>query len=103
MTTPGGSATATGGYSYVAGPTITTMTPNTGPTAGGQSVTIDGTALSGAMSVTFGGNPATIDSNTATQIIVTTSAGTAGAVEVVVTTPGGSDTATGGYSYVARH
>ena len=101
VTTGGGSATLPNGYTYGAAPTITSLSPTSGPTAGGTSVTIDGTNLSGASSVTFGGAAATITTNTATQITVTTPAGSAGAVNVVVTTVGGSATRTAGYAYVA--
>ncbi|MCA8911483.1 MAG: IPT/TIG domain-containing protein [Planctomycetes bacterium] len=101
VTTPGGSDTSTGGFTYIGAPAITNISPSAGPTAGGQSVTITGTSLTGATSVTFDGNAATITGNTATTIDVTTPAGTAGAIDVVVTTPGGSDTSTGGYTYAA--
>jgi len=40
LTTSGGQATATNGFTYVAGPTITTISPDTGPTSGGTEVTI---------------------------------------------------------------
>ena len=99
-TTVGGSATSAAGYTYVAAPTITSITPDDGTTAGGTSVTIAGTNLSGA-SVTFGGTAATGVTATATQITCTTPAHAAGAVDVVVTTIGGSATSTGGYTYIA--
>ena len=101
VTTPGGSTTSTGGYTFQAGPAITGISPNSGPTAGGQSVNINGADLSGATSVTFGGAAAAITANTATQITVTTPTHAAGAVDVVVTTPGGSTTSTGGYTFQA--
>jgi IPT/TIG domain len=100
VTTVGGSATLTDGYTYVAAPTMTSLSPTSGPTAGGTSVTIDGTNLGGASSVTFGGAAATITANTATQVTVTAPAGSAGPVSVVVTTVGGSATLTNGYTYV---
>src|SRR5439155_878407 len=101
VTTPGGSTTWTGGYTFQAGPAITGISPNSGPTAGGQSVNINGADLSGATSVTFGGAAAAITANTATQITVTTPTHAAGAVDVVVTTPGGNTTSTGGYTFQA--
>jgi len=74
-------------------PTIATngISPASGPTAGGTTVTITGTNLSGATAVDFGtGNPGTIVSDTGTKIVVKDPAHTAGAVTVTVTTPGGT-------------
>jgi Ca2+-binding RTX toxin-like protein len=74
-----------------AAPTITSFDPTSGPV--GTSVTITGTDLSGATSVTFNGMAATITSNTATEIVTTVPAdATTG--PITVTTAGG--TATGG-------
>ena len=81
-------------------PTITSIVPNSGPTAGGQAVVINGTNLSGVTSVTFGGTPGTAISSTATTINVTTPAHAAGAVDVVANVAAGSVTSAGGYTYV---
>ncbi|WP_343315725.1 putative Ig domain-containing protein [Brucella sp. BE17] len=81
-------------------PTVTGVSPETGSASGGDSVTINGTNLSDTSGVTFGGNAATNISNvSATQITATTPSHTAGVVDVIVTTPGGSVTATGAYTY----
>ncbi|WP_170990166.1 IPT/TIG domain-containing protein, partial [Aquamicrobium sp. LC103] len=80
-------------------PTITGISPDTGPMAGGTSVTITGTDLTGATAVTFGAVPAAIDTVTATQITAVTPAGSAGAADVMVTTPGGSATLNDGFTY----
>ncbi|MEI5679504.1 MULTISPECIES: putative Ig domain-containing protein [unclassified Mesorhizobium] len=85
-----------------AAPTITSISPTSGPTAGGTSVVITGTNLTGATAVTFGSTAVisfTVDS--ATQITATTSAHAAGPVDVAVTTPGGSATAAGAFTYDA--
>jgi hypothetical protein len=82
-------------------PSITQIDPASGTLAGGTTVVITGTNLTGATAVTFGGVAAasfTVDS--ATQITAVTPAHVAGAVDVAVTTPGGSDTSSGGYTYV---
>lgn len=100
VSTIGGSATATNGYAYAAAPAISSVSPNSGPTGGGQSVTIAGTGFAGASSVAFGGSAAAITANTGTSLTVTTSAHAAGIVDVVVTAPGGSVTSTGAYTYV---
>jgi uncharacterized protein (TIGR03437 family) len=82
-------------------PTITTLTPTSGPTSGGTAVTITGTNLSTTDSVTFDGvdSPFTVISSTAVSAV--TPPGAVGAVDVVVTTTGGSATEVGGYTYVA--
>src|SRR3970282_1664870 len=49
-------ATATNGYTYNPLPTITSITPNNGPLAGGNSVVIAGTGFINPVTpVTFGG------------------------------------------------
>ena len=78
-------------------PTITKISPTSGKAAGGNSVTITGTYLSGAK-VTFRGTTAHLKSDTATTIKVTAPAGGAGAAPVKVTTAGG--TATTSYTYI---
>ena len=84
----------------VPAPTVTGLSPTSGPTTGGSSVTIAGTNLAGATAVTFGGANATITGNTPTQITATAPVGSTGSVNVTVTTPGGtSGPAT--YTYVA--
>ena len=81
-------------------PTLTSLTPNSGSTAGGTSVTLTGTNLTGATGVSFGGALASgFTVNSATSITATTPAHAAGAVNVVVTTPGGTATLTNGYTY----
>ncbi|CAB5690482.1 IPTL-CTERM protein sorting domain [Delftia tsuruhatensis] len=106
VTTVGGtSATSSADqFTYVAMPTVTSVSPTAGPTAGGTSVVITGTNLSGATTVTFGGTAATgFTVNSATQITATSPAGSAGPVDVRVTTAGGTS-ATGAaaqFTYVA--
>jgi uncharacterized protein DUF11/IPT/TIG domain-containing protein len=102
VTTSGGSATLLNGYTYLAGPTLTSVSPSTGTVDGGGSVTVFGSNLSGATEVTLGGTPATIITTAATQITVTTAAHAAGVVSVQVTTPGGSASLANAYTYVAR-
>jgi YVTN family beta-propeller protein len=83
-------------------PTVTSVSPNSGPTAGGTVVTITGTNLAGATAVTIGGAP--VPSFTvvnATTISATVPAGTAGARSVVVTTPSGASAANSLFTYTA--
>lgn len=80
-------------------PTVTGVSPNNGPAAGGTSVTVTGTNLLGATAVTFGGAPATnLSVTNATSLTCTTPAG-AGLVAVAVTTGGGTGTLPSAYTY----
>ncbi|MFF7234615.1 IPT/TIG domain-containing protein [Streptomyces sioyaensis] len=91
VTTAGGTSNALV-YSYVAAsvPVLTSISPSSGPTAGGNTVTLSGVNLSAATSVKFGNNPATVLSNTASQIVVSAPAGPPSTVNVTVTTAGGT-------------
>ncbi len=87
-----------------AAPTVTAVSPDEGPEAGGQEVTIVGTNFQfGVDEVSFGGVPATAVSVNAagTEIEATSPAGT-GTFDVVVTTPGGPSATSSAdhYTYV---
>ncbi|AKC82840.1 hypothetical protein IMCC26134_08760 [Verrucomicrobia bacterium IMCC26134] len=103
VTTPGGSSTDVATFTYTAPPTpvVDVLSPSTGLTTGGTSVTLSGINFLGTSSVTFGGTAATIVSVTGTEITVTSPAHAAGAVNVVVTTPGGSSTDVVTFTYEA--
>ena len=106
VTTPSGSGTGSapaGVYTYgTPAPTVSSVSPNSGATGGGQSVTITGTAFTGATSVTFGGTTATsFTVGSDTSITATTPAHTAGIVNVAVTTAAGTGTGANLYSYAA--
>ena len=83
-----------------AAPTLSGVSPASGPSGGGTRVTISGTNLTGAASVTFGGAPgASLVVNAAgTQIAATTPAGS-GTVDIVVTTPGGTASLPTSFTY----
>jgi hypothetical protein len=69
-----------------AAPTVTGVSPNSGPTAGGTVVSITGTGFNCVSGVSFGGTPATgVTTVSPTQITATSPAGAAGAVNVTVT------------------
>ncbi len=73
-----------------AAPMVTSISPTSGPSAGGTTVTITGTGLTGATVVNFGGVRATgVTANSNTQITATSPAGS-GTVHITVTTPGGT-------------
>lgn len=82
-------------------PTVTSLTPTSGTTAGGTAVTISGTDFTGATGVTIGGVAATnVTVVSSTSITATTPAGSAGTASVVVTTPAGSNTANTLFTYI---
>ena len=81
-------------------PTVTSVNPNSGSPAGGNTVTITGTNFTGATSVTFGGAAASFTVVNATTITATVPSGAAGSASVIVTTPGGSNSANTLYAYV---
>jgi hypothetical protein len=84
-------------------PSVTSISPNTGPGQGGTAVTITGTNLTGATAIAFGPNEATgYTINSSTSIIASAPAGT-GTVSVQVTTLGGTSatSAADQYAYVA--
>ncbi len=94
VTTPVGGTSATNAgdqYTFVAAPTVTSVSPTSGSDAGGTSVTITGTGFNGASDVEFGATPAasyTVDNDT--QITATSPAAADGTVDITVTTPGGT-------------
>ena len=91
VTTPNGTATGTGLFTYVPEPTIVTLTPPTGLPAGGSTVTINGTGFVSDVSVDFGGTPGThIVVISDTQLTVQSPGHPLGSVPVKVITPGGT-------------
>ncbi|MDB5313637.1 MAG: hypothetical protein JWO38_7839, partial [Gemmataceae bacterium] len=93
VTTPTGTSpvSVNDQFTYAAVPAVTAIIPSAGPLAGGTTVTISGTALSGATAVKFGAVAATsFTVNSATSITAVVPAGAAGAVDITVTTPGGT-------------
>jgi len=101
VTTAGGTATLVSGFTYLPPPpTLVSVAPTTGPAAGGTLITLTGTNLLGATSVTVGGVAATsvtvVSSSTVTAV---TPAGTVGAKTVAVTTPSGTASLASGFTY----
>jgi len=85
-------------------PTVTSISPNIGPEAGGTSVTIAGTNLSGASAVKFGTASATsVTVNSSMSVTAVAPAG-AGTVDVTVTTAGGTSEAVTAdrFTYIVR-
>jgi len=87
--TPNG-ITAFAGPAAQTAPAVTSLSPTSGPAAGGTSVTITGTGFTGASAVKFGSTAAaSFTVNSATQIAATSPAGS-GTVDVTVTTASGT-------------
>ncbi|MCI0651717.1 MAG: matrixin family metalloprotease [Planctomycetes bacterium] len=97
-----GTVLVTEAYTYLGtAPTIATVTPNAGAIGGGTAITILGADFESDVEVLIGGNPlgalVLVDDG---QIEGVTPAGSAsGAVDVVVTQSGGSDTLVDGFTY----
>jgi hypothetical protein len=86
-------------YTYVAVPALTSLSPTSGPVAGGNTVTLTGTGFTGATAVSFGATAATsFTVVSATQITAVAPAGT-GTVQVTLTTVGGTSNGVS-YTYV---
>ena len=106
VTTTTGASKLTAADQYTFGaprPAVTGVSPDSGSTAGGTTVSITGTGLAGATGLAFGGVAGRITSDSNTQITVTSPPG-AGTVTVTVTTPAGTSqtAAVGHYTYAAR-
>ena len=88
--------------SYVDALTLSSVSPASGSTAGGTSITITGTNLTGATGITVGGVACTaFNAVSSTSATCTTPAGTAGTVSVLVTTAGGTNSANTLFTYAA--
>jgi uncharacterized repeat protein (TIGR01451 family) len=99
----GAGNTASATLSVVGAPTVTAISPNSGPTAGGTSVTITGTSFTSNATATVGGAACTsLNVVSATSITCVTPAGASGAASVRVTTPGGSNPANTLFTYGIR-
>lgn len=85
----------------ISSPAITSVSPTTGTTTGGTSITVTGTGFVVGASVTVGGSACTsVDVVSATSITCVTPAGAVGEKDVVVTNADtGTVTSTGSFTY----
>lgn len=93
-TSPAGSSTPSNAdqFAYTWAPTppnVTGVSPASGPSAGGTTVTVTGTGLSGAIGVGFGSKPGTHVSRASTTRCTVISPAGMGSVDVRVTTAAG--------------
>ncbi|MFD5114497.1 MULTISPECIES: IPT/TIG domain-containing protein [unclassified Streptomyces] len=99
VTTSGGTSNGINFTYATATAVITSVVPNQGPVAGGNTVTVSGSGFTGATAVRFGTTNAGFITVSPTQITAYAPAGPAGTVNVTVVTPGGTSNGVP-YSYV---
>jgi len=103
VVTPSGTSaiTASDHYTYVAAvaPTVTNVSPGTGPAGGGTVVWITGTNFDGATAVSFGSASAGFIFFSSNLLTATSPAG-AGMVHVTVTAPGGTSATSANDTFV---
>jgi hypothetical protein len=95
VTTPSGTSSTSSSdhftYSAATAPSVSSVSPNSGSTAGGQYVTISGSHFTGASAVSFGSTAAASFTVVADgTIFATAPAESAGTIDVTVTTPSGT-------------
>jgi hypothetical protein len=82
-------------------PTVTGISPTSGPDGGGTEVTIQGSGFVAGASVDIGSAASAVDVVSETEIVATTSRTPAGAHEVVVTDSNGASAGGPSFTYVA--
>ena len=105
VTTPGGVSADSGSsqYAYLPVPAVASVSPSSGATSGGNSVTITGSGFSGLTWVSFNGHIATDVTQLSTTELTATAPAGSGTVDVSIYTAGGFSSPTAGdrYTYVA--
>ena len=76
-------------FTYQTSPTVSSVSPASGPTAGGTDVVITGSDFQAGATVRFGATTATVLQVTTTSITARTAAGSAGLVSLIVTNADG--------------
>ena len=95
--------TPAGGAQGPVSPTVSSVSPNSGPTAGGTAVTITGTNFAAGATVAFGGTAAAnVAVVSATEITATAPAGSADTVTVTVTVGGQTGSLANGFAYTGN-
>ena len=97
VTTPGGTSpdVSADHFTFIAAPALSSLTPDAGPTGGGNTITINGTNFTSTATVKFSTTSASaVTFVSSTQLKAKVPAHAAGAVNVRVTTAGGSSVIT---------
>ncbi len=82
-------------------PALTSVTPSSGPTAGGTSITVNGQGFSDGLSLSIGGAPASsVVVQSSTELSAVTPPGAAGSATISLTTPEGETASLTPYTYV---
>lgn len=103
VTGPGGTSPAGTSYTYAATPVISSITPNNGPTAGGNTVSIGGANFTNITAVAFGSTIATsfsVVSSSTINAVVPPGPSAGGTVSVLITGPGGISAGGITYTYI---
>ncbi|MFO0599593.1 MAG: IPT/TIG domain-containing protein [Myxococcaceae bacterium] len=96
-------ATLTNGFTYVAPPTVTSLTPNSGLYTGGTTVTVNGTNFQPGAVVRFGtavGTGVVVDASGTFLTVVTPSVAVAGVVDVTVVNDNQTAVLTQAFTYL---
>ncbi|MEM7166913.1 MAG: IPT/TIG domain-containing protein [Planctomycetota bacterium] len=94
-----GTSTLGASFTYEEPPLLASISPATGATAGGTTVTLSGSGFTAADVVTFDGLAATVAFNSPMQLTVTTPPHAAGAVDVVVANVNGTSSLAAAFTY----
>lgn len=90
------------GYTYVAGPTVTSVSPSLGAAAGNTAITISGSNFQSGAQVSIGGTSCSVTATSSSSISCTTAAHSAGQVSITVTNADlQAGTLSNGYTYIA--
>lgn len=88
-------------FTYTAVPTVTEISPSSGPLAGSTSVTITGTGFTSSSTVAFGGSAGTsVSVISSTSLTAVSPSGSAGTVHITVTTAGGASAASSADQFI---
>ncbi|MNR71848.1 IPT/TIG domain protein [compost metagenome] len=95
--------TLSSALTYVAGPAVASISPDSGPALGGWTATVTGSQLACPLTVLVEGKPVSASAckgNTADFVVPARALNVSGAVDVQVRNEGGSSTLVGGLTYV---